>query len=46
MLERIERFNQALALARMFQRPHTIIRIANNGTFEPVQTYFWREETL
>jgi hypothetical protein len=40
MLERIELHNQALALARMFQRPHSTIKFANNGSFELDRTYF------
>jgi hypothetical protein len=40
MLEAIERHAQALAFARTFHRPHSVIRFANNG-FELAQTYFW-----
>lgn len=43
MLEAIERHNQALAYARMFQRPFSITRIANNGQYELVQTYHYKE---
>jgi hypothetical protein len=39
MLEAIERHAQALAFARMFHRPHSVIRFANNGTFELAHTY-------
>jgi hypothetical protein len=39
MLERIELHAQALAYARMFHRPYSVIRKANNGQFELVQTY-------
>ena len=41
MLERIEAHQQALALARMLQRPHTTIRFANNGQFEKDREYFF-----
>lgn len=41
MLEAIERHARALAIARTFQRPHSVIRFANNGSFELAHTYYW-----
>lgn len=40
MFEAIERHAQALAVARMFHRPHSTIKFANNGSFELDHTYF------
>lgn len=42
MLERIELHNQAIAVARMFVRPYSTIKFANNGTFELDRTYNWK----
>jgi hypothetical protein len=41
VLEAIERHARALAIARTFQRPHSVIRFANNGSFELAHTYYW-----
>jgi transcription initiation factor IIE alpha subunit len=41
MLEAIESHAQHLATARMFHRPHSIIRFASNGSFELAYTYFF-----
>lgn len=40
MFEAIERHARLLAIARTFQRPHSVIRFANNGSFELAYTYF------
>lgn len=40
MRERIELHRYALTLARIFQRPHSTIRFANNGSFELDSTHF------
>jgi len=42
MLERIELHRQAIAIARMFLRPYSTIRFANNGSFELDFTYNWK----
>jgi len=36
-----EQHEQALATARMFHFPHTVIGFANNGSFQALQTYFF-----
>jgi hypothetical protein len=43
MLETIERHAQAMAWARMFQRPFATIRKANNGQYELDHEYFYTE---
>jgi hypothetical protein len=40
MLELAERHQQAVAVARIFQRPYSTIKVANNGNFELDFTYF------
>lgn len=41
MFEAIERHARALATARTFRRPHSVIRFANNGSFELAHTYLY-----
>lgn len=39
MLARIASHNKALTLARLFSRPYSTIKFANNGSFELDQTF-------
>jgi hypothetical protein len=41
MFEAIERHARALAIARTFHHPHSVIRFAHNGSFELAHTYFY-----
>jgi hypothetical protein len=41
MFEAIERHARALATARTFRRPHSVIKFANNGSFELAHTYLY-----
>lgn len=34
---------QAISRARLFRIPHTIIGFANNGSFQPIETYNFPE---
>jgi hypothetical protein len=44
MLERIELHNQAIGWARIFHRPYSTIKFANNGSFELDTTYNERKD--
>lgn len=46
MFERYELHAQAIALARTLRRPYSVIRFANNGTFELAYTYWGVVEPL
>jgi hypothetical protein len=41
MFEAIKRHARALATARTFRHPHSVIKFANNGTFELAHTYYY-----